>query len=141
VYDERAGTGDGVSGWAGWVVFAAVTLVMVGLFHATMGFVALFNHGFYAVARSGLLVPVSYTTWGWIHIILGAVAVVTGFGLLVGQVWARVTGIVLALVSAVVNLGFFAAYPVWATFVIAFDVITIYALAVHGGELEDPFES
>jgi hypothetical protein len=141
VYDDRAGTRSGVSAWAGWVVFAGITLVMVGLFHGTMGLVALFNNGFYTVSKSGLLVPVSYTTWGWLHIILGAVAVVTGFGLLVGQMWARVTGIVLAVLSAIVNIGFFAAYPVWATFVIAFDVITIYALAVHGGELEDPYES
>ena len=76
MYDERAGTRSGVSAWAGWVVFAGITLVMVGLFHATMGLVALFNHGFYTVSRAGLLVPVSYTTWGWSHIVLGAVGLV-----------------------------------------------------------------
>jgi hypothetical protein len=140
MYEDRAGTPGGVTAWAGWVVFAGITLVMVGLFHGTMGLVALFHHGYYAVSRSGLLVPVSYTTWGWLHIALGVIAVVTGFGILVGRMWARVAGIVIAVLSAIVNLGFLAAYPVWVVFIVAFDVITIYALAVHGGELEDPYE-
>src|SRR2546423_15151396 len=101
---------------------------MVGLFHATMGLVALFNHGFYTVSRAGLLVPVSYTTRGWLHIVLGAVAVVTGSGPLVAQLWARATGIVLAVLSAIVSIGFVAADPAGAGFGISFDVVTIYPL-------------
>jgi hypothetical protein len=37
----------------------------------------------------------------------------------------------LAGLSAIVNLGFLSAYPVWSTIVIAFDVIVIFALTVH----------
>jgi len=57
-----------------------------------------------------------------------------GLGLLRGQTWARVTGVVLAVVSALVNITFLAAYPLWSTLVIAVDVIVIYALIVHGRE-------
>jgi hypothetical protein len=39
--------------------------------------------------------------------------------------------------SAVVNLGFLAAAPVWSTLVIALDVVVIHALTVHGREIEE----
>jgi hypothetical protein len=138
-YDTGA-VSDRPSAWVGWVLFAGVLIIMLGLFQGTMGLVALFDDGYFLVNRSGLLVPVDYTVWGWVHIILGVVAFVTGFGLLLGQLWARVTGIVLAVLSMLVNLAFFAAYPLWALVVIAFNVLTIYALAVHGGEVADGYE-
>ena len=33
------------------------------------------------------------------------------------------------------NLAFLPAYPLWATVIIVFDVMVIYALVVHGREL------
>jgi hypothetical protein len=54
-----------------------------------------------------------------------------GIGMLQGRTWGRVLGIGLAVVSALMNLGFLSAYPVWCTVIIAFDVIVIYALTVH----------
>jgi hypothetical protein len=49
---------------------------------------------------------------------------------------ARVVGVILAVLSAILNLVFIAAYPVWSTIVIAIDVIVIYAIVVHGRELK-----
>jgi hypothetical protein len=49
---------------------------------------------------------------------------------------ARVAGIAIALISAILNLVFISAYPVWSTIVIAIDVIVIYAIVVHGRELK-----
>jgi hypothetical protein len=77
-----------------------------------------------------------YTAWGWTHLLLGVVAVAAGFGVLLGQMWARVAGIVIALLSALVNIAFVSAYPVWSTIIIATDVLVIYALAVHGREIK-----
>ena len=128
-----------VSGWTGWVVFAGIMLIMLGAFQAIEGLVALFDRGYYLVTSSGLVVNVDYNVWGWVHLILGILAVATGFGLLAGNTAARVVGIVLAVVSAIVNLAFIAAYPVWSTIVIGVDVIVIYAIVVHGRELKsDP---
>jgi hypothetical protein len=42
----------------------------------------------------------------------------------------------MALVSAVVNLGFLSAYPVWSVIMIALDVFVIMALTVHGSEVK-----
>jgi hypothetical protein len=122
------------SGWVGWIFFAGIMMVMLGSFEAIVGLVAIFNDDYYLVASSGLVVSVDYTGWGWLHLILGVVAFCAGLGVMAGQTWARVVGILLATVSAVVNLAFIAAYPVWAVLVIAIDVLVIYALAVHGRE-------
>jgi hypothetical protein len=55
--------------------------------------------------------------------------------MLSGNPVARVAGVVLAALSAVVNLAFLAAYPIWSVLVIALDVVVIYAIVVHGREL------
>jgi uncharacterized membrane protein len=123
-------------GWAGWVVFAGLLLIMLGTFQAIEGLVALFDEGYYLVRPSGLILSVSYTTWGWVHLVIGIVAVLTGLGLLAGNTLARVLGVVLAAVSAIVNRTFVEAYPVWSVIVIAIDVLVIYAIIVHGRELD-----
>ncbi len=122
--------------WAGWVLFGAMMMVMLGSFQALAGLIALFDDGYYVVTQKGLLVDVNFTTWGWVHLILGAAAFVAGFGLMRGALWARVIGVIVAMVSAIVNLGFLAAFPLWAVMMIALDVIIIYAITAHGGELK-----
>jgi hypothetical protein len=121
--------------WVGFVLFAGIILVMVGAFQAIEGLVALFKDEYYVVTRSGLVLNVDYTTWGWTHLIIGLVAVGVGIGVMLGKTWARVLGIVVAAISAFANLAFIAAYPLWCTIMIALDVLVIYALAVHGREV------
>jgi hypothetical protein len=122
--------------WTGWVLFGAMMMVLLGSFQMIAGLVALFNDTYYRVGSSGLLVHVDYSVWGWVHLIIGAAAMATGFGLLAGARWARIPGIVVVILSAIVNLGFLAATPVWATLMIALDVILIYALTAHGREIQ-----
>lgn len=125
-----------VHGSANWVVFGGVMLLLLGFVHAIEGLVALLDDGYYRVRPSGLAVHVSYTAWGWVHLVLGIVAALTGIGLLAGAMAARVLGVVLAVLSAVVNLGFIAAYPLWSAIVITLDVVVIHAIVVHGAELK-----
>jgi uncharacterized membrane protein len=127
---------DQPTAWAGWVAFAGVMLIMLGSFQIVQGLVALFDDGFYLVRPDGLVVDVDYNTWGWIHTVIGIVGVLAGIGLLAGNMAARVAGVVIAALSALVNLAFISAYPVWSTILIAFDVIVIYATIVHGRELK-----
>jgi len=130
------GYDDEPTGWAGWVVFAGVMLILVGAFQVTQGLVALFEKGFYAVSSNGLVLQVNYNTWGWIHIVIGLVCGLVGVGLMAGNLAARIAGIGIAVLSALANLAFISAYPVWSVLVIAMDVIVIYAITVHGRELK-----
>jgi len=124
------------TGWVGWIAFAATLMIMLGIFHAFQGLIPLFQDNYYLVGKSGLAIHMDFTAWGWTHLIIGLIAVGTGFGVLMGQMWARVLGIVIAVVSALVNIAFLSAYPIWSAIIIAVDILVIYALAVHGREVK-----
>ena len=122
--------------WTGLVGFAAFMMMMLGVFQAIEGLAAIFNDEFYAVAPSGLVINVDYTVWGWVHLLLGIGIFLAGIGVLSGNVMGRTVGVILAGLSAVVNLAFAQAAPVWAAIIITIDVFVIYALIVHGREME-----
>jgi len=124
------------SAWVGWIAFAGIMMVLLGCLHLFQGLVALFNDEYFLVAPSGLVVNVDYTAWGWTHVIGGVVVLLAGFGVLAGQMWARIVGVLVALVSAIVNMAFLAAYPLWSLIMIAVDVVVIMALTVHGSDVK-----
>ena len=119
--------------WVGWIGFAGVMMIMIGFFNIIDGLVALFKNNFYVVGPNGLLV-LNLTGWGWVHLVVGVLAVLAGFALFTGADWARVVAVILAAFNAVTQLAFLNAYPVWATIVIALDVVVIWAIVVHGKE-------
>jgi hypothetical protein len=135
---SRAARGGETSGWAvGFVLFAAIMMIMVGVFDALQGLIAIFQNEFYAATRNYLF-KFDATTWGWIHLIVGVLIAFAGWGLLSGRTWARVVGITLAVISAITNFLWIPYYPFWAILIITLDVFVIWALAAHGGELREP---
>jgi hypothetical protein len=126
-----------MTGWVGWVAFAGVMMVMLGAFHVLQGLVAVFRDEYYLISSSGLILNVDYTVWGWIHIIGGAVVAAAGVFVFTGSVVARTIGVVVAMLSAILNIAFLSAYPIWSALMIGFDVLAIWALTVHGGEMRD----
>lgn len=125
-----------VTGWVGWIVFAGTMMLLIGTFHVIQGLVALFDQGYYLVGQNGLVVSVDYTAWGWLHLLAGVIVIAAGVGLFSGRTWARVLGVVLVSLSAILNFAFIAAFPVWSMTVIALDIFVIYALTAHGGEMK-----
>jgi hypothetical protein len=123
------------SAWSGWVTFAGVTLALVGVLHFLEGVIALVQPDHFLVTSRGLALHWSYTTWGWIHLIGGIVLLAAGIGVLNRNTPSRVIGVIAAALSALVNLTFVTAAPVYAITVIALDVVFIYAITVHGGEV------
>jgi hypothetical protein len=121
----------------GWVKFSAIMLTVLGSFQIVNGLTAIFRSGTYTVGEDRLVVEVDYTVWGWVHLILGVVAVAAGFGLVKGQAWARFAGIGIALLSSVANLAFIPAAPVAATLVIVLDVVVIYGIVVYGKDIPE----
>ncbi len=125
------------TGWVGWVVFGACMMVMLGVFHAIAGLVALFNESYFLVPSQNLVVSINYDSWGWAHIIGGLIVLAVGVGLFTGATWARVLGVGVAMLSAFVNLVFLAAYPVWSIMMITLAVLVIYAITAHGAEIKN----
>jgi hypothetical protein len=125
------------SGWAvGFTVFAAVMMLMAGIWQALAGLIAIFQNEFYVATRNYLF-EFDATAWGWIHLILGLIVAFAGWGLLSGQTWARVVGITVAALSATANFLFIPYYPFWSMLIIALDILVIWALAAHGREYRE----
>mgnify|MGYP000123685416 CR=1 FL=1 len=122
------------TGWAGWAAFAGIMMFLVGSLQMVVGLVALIKDEI--IGPGGLLV-FDVTGWGWAHIVFGALLILAGASALSGNIFGRVFGILLASLSAVANMVFIPAEPVWSLLVITLDVLVIYALAVHGGELRE----
>ena len=118
----------------GLTAFAGTVMIIIGVFQAIQGIVALFNDTFYVVGEKWTF-SFDVTTWGWIHLLAGAVLVVAGFFLFQGAVWARVVGVGVAIISAVLNFMWLPYYPVWSLLIIALDVFVIWALTVHGRDV------
>jgi hypothetical protein len=125
------------TGWTGWVVFASFMMFLLGAFQAVQGLVALFDDGFYLVTSGNLVVDVNYNVWGTVHLLLGVLLMLSGAGVLTGNLAARTIGVILAGLSALANMAFIGAYPFWSIIIITVDVLVIYALTVHGRELKD----
>lgn len=121
--------------WTGWVMFAAIMTAVVGAFSIIEGLTAIFRDTFYVVNHNGLLVRLDYSQWGWIHLILGVLLLAAGIALPRGPIWARILVVALAAFSAIINLAYINAYPVWSIIVIAVDIIVIFAVTVHGREV------
>ncbi|MFC5180747.1 DUF7144 family membrane protein [Actinomadura harenae] len=118
---------------SGWLGFAGVLAVLLGVFNVIDGLVALFNHHYF-VNASGHLLVFSYTAWGWIWLILGIIQIAVGAGVLAGQTWARAAGVLFAALVMIGQFAFLAAYPVWSVITIVLAILVIYGLisAPHG---------
>lgn len=119
--------------WLGWVWFAAMVLIMVGVFNLIDGLVAVFNADYFVQSPAGPLI-LNITAWGWVHAVLGALQLAAGGSLLTGARWAIAVAVVLTFVNAVTQLLSVPIYPFWAMLVIVLDVLVIWALLVHGRE-------
>jgi hypothetical protein len=125
------------SGWAvGFILFAAIMMIMSGIFQAIAGLVAIFENEFYVATRNYLF-QLDATSWGWIHLLIGVVVAFAGWALLSGRTWARVVAITLAVLSAVANFLFIPYYPFWSLLIITLDVFVIWAVSAHGGAMRD----
>jgi hypothetical protein len=120
--------------WLGWVVFVSIMLFAAGLITVVQGLVALFDEAFYLTSPSGLAVGADYQVWGVALLVVGAALLAGGVGVLTGRGWGRVIGVVAVAINMLVNLAFASAFPHWTVLVVSLDVITIYALVIHGGE-------
>jgi hypothetical protein len=127
---EREPSGAAV----GWTMFAAWILILLGIWDAFAGLVAIINDEFYVVTPE-YVVQFDATTWGWIKLLWGIVMVLAGLGLFTGAVWARTVGVIVALISAIVNFMWLPYYPLWAITIIAVDIAVIWALTAHGRDI------
>jgi hypothetical protein len=114
----------------GFVVFAGAMMIMGGIFQFIQGLAAVINDDFFLLTRNYAF-DLDVTSWGWVHMITGIVVMLAGFYVFTGNLAARMVGIAIALISAVINFFYIPYYPVWSLLIIAIDIGVIWALATY----------
>ena len=119
---------------AGWVLFAGIMLMIVGVLNVIYGIAAIGNSHFFV--HNTDYVFGSLNTWGWITLIVGAVELFAAFSIWAGGRFGKWVGIVVASLGAVAALLAIPAYPLWSLAIFAVDVLIVYGLAAYGGNRE-----
>jgi hypothetical protein len=120
----------------GFTAFAGVMMIIAGAFQAVAGFAAILEDKVYVVGQDYVF-SFDATTWGWIHLLIGIVLLLAGFGVFSGSVMARTIGVIWAGLSAIVSFMFLLGWnqPFWSMLIIAIDIIIIWALTMHGRDI------
>lgn len=116
--------------WTGWITFAGVMMMIVGLINVLEGILTLIYPARTVVVADQLYV-VDVRTWGILILAFGAILTCAGIGVLSAQTWARVVAIVFVSLHAVVQVGWLAAYPLWSLLMLGLDVAVLYALVAR----------
>ncbi|WP_187350642.1 DUF7144 family membrane protein [Glycomyces terrestris] len=131
---------DKRAAWAaGGTTLAACLMVMVGVWQVIIGLAAIAEDEIFVTTPEYLL-QLDLTGWGWTHLIIGALAAVTGAFIFTGRAWARWAGILLAVLSATAQFFWMPYQPLWSLMVIAIDVFVIWSLAATSSMVESEYE-
>jgi len=117
----------------GIAVFAGVIMIIAGAFQAVEGLAGIVNDQ-YLVVLENYFVAFDITLWGWLHLLVGVALAAIGIFLMRGQTWARVAGMIIAGISALLNFVWLPHSPWWSLLVIAIDILVIWALANYHRE-------
>ncbi|GHG53667.1 DUF7144 family membrane protein [Streptomyces griseocarneus] len=113
----------------GLTVFAAVMMLVLGFLDLFRGVMALVHDDIF-VTTPHYVFRFNLTGWGWIHLLLGILAIMVGVGLFKVSLWARVVGVAMAVLLLVANFLSIPYYPLWSIVVIALSAFVIWALCV-----------
>ncbi len=119
----------------GWVMYSAIVLSIAGIFGLIDGLVAVYKSAFFTT--NAVYVFSDLRTWGWITFGVGVAALLSGLAVLSGSEAARWVGVAVAGLSALGQLLFAQAYPLWSLMIMALDFLVIYGLVAYGGRRQE----
>jgi hypothetical protein len=116
----------------GWLAFAGIMIVIVGILNVIWGIAAIDNANFFVEDERYIFSDLN--TWGWITLFIGIIQILAAFSIWAGGQFGRFVGIFVASVSAIGALLSIPGYPFWSLAVFAIDVLIIYGLSAYGGQ-------
>lgn len=122
----------------GFTTFAVVILLTLGVMQVLNGMTAIANSNAQAYVRTAdttYYLHLTPTGWGLTHTIVGAALLAAGFALVGGATWARVVGIAVAAIAAMVGFAFTPIYPAWGIIIVALAIAVIWSLTTFRGDL------
>jgi hypothetical protein len=127
-----APTGYAEERGAGWLLFAGVLLVTMGIFNAIDGIAAISKSHFFVADQHYVFGDLK--TWGWIALILGVAQVFVGLGIFAKNQLARWAGVAVVALNSLAMLFMMPAYPFWSLAIFGVDIAVIYGLVAYGGK-------
>jgi hypothetical protein len=132
VRSSAARGSGGVTEGHGWILFAGIMIVMLGVLNVIYGIAAIGDSKFFIAGQKYIFSNLH--TWGWVTLVIGALQIAAAFSIWSGGSFGRWFGITVAVVNAIAALLSIPAYPFWSLAVFAVDILVIYALAAYGGD-------
>jgi len=127
-YVEEGGGAGAVAG----TVLAGTLMMISGAIGFLQGLAMVIRGGFF-VFHANYAYHWTVHGWGWTELIIGAVVFAAGVCVLMGMLWARVVGVILASLSAIASFLTLPYYPIWSITLIAVNAFIIWALVTSGG--------
>src|SRR3954449_218579 len=124
VYQEPSGQG--------WLLFAGIMVVIVGVLNIIYGIAAIGDSSFFVNDQKYIISNLN--TWGWVTLGIGAIQMLAAFSIWNGRAFGRWLGIAMAAASSIAALLSIPAYPFWSLAIFAVDIMIIYGLAAYGGQ-------
>ena len=110
-------------------------LLVIGVFNLAGGIAAI--TGSHMLVTSAHSVPGGLRAWGWVMAILGAVQLLAAARVWAGSQLARWLAVAGVGLTAIGQMFFIPAYPLWSLLIIAVEVVALWGLCAHGGR-ENP---
>jgi uncharacterized membrane-anchored protein len=119
----------------GWILFAGVLLLTLGVFNIIDGITAISRSHFYVT--NAHYVFGDLRAWGWTVLFLGVIQLFVGVGIFARNQAARWVGVVVLSLNALAQLFMMPSYPFWALSVFAIDIVAIYGLVAYGSRIAE----
>jgi hypothetical protein len=115
---------------SGWVLFAAVVLLYLGVLNIIEG-VAAVSNAHSSIADHHHIVG-NLNAWGWLVLATGMSQVLLGMGVFARNQLSRWGGVIILGLNAIAQLLMIRADPFLALAVVALDILAIYGLIAYG---------
>jgi len=115
----------------GWVLFAGTMLAILCVLNLVDGIAAVSNSNFFVGQAEFVFADLK--TWGWVHIVLGAIQGITALGVFLRWGGIRWVGVAIAGLNSIAQLIFLPAYPLWGLALFTLDILVMYGLIAYGG--------
>jgi hypothetical protein len=126
-----SGPGDGGGGAqvvAGGVVALAATMLLIsGCLAILRGIMGIAEDQVFTAPRDYVF-RFTLAGWGWIHLVLGVLAVLVAVGLFRLARWARILGVGIAALLIIANFLSLPYYPLWSVTLMAVAVLAIWGI-------------
>ena len=125
---------ENVAKRSGWITFAGVIAVIVGVYNSLSGIAALSDDDTLASQATEVLYGVDLTVWGWFWLIVGLLQILTGVLIFQRSAWGLWLGVGFASISALMTVFVMFVFPLWAIAVLTLDFLVLFGLLTQSDE-------